>query len=126
LASVVQGGTGQRIGRELRVPLGPGGPRVPVPAYGKTGTTNDYRNAAFLGYMAAPRGQARGFDPSSGYAIGVYTGFDDNQAMNRPGFRGTGSSTSIPAWKDIAQNIVKLKDYSERIAPDFDTETDTL
>lgn len=126
LAGVVQGGTGRRIGRELRVRLGPGGSSVPVPAYGKTGTTNDYRNAAFLGYMAAPRGQAKGFDPASGYAIGVYTGFDDNRPMNHTGFRGTGSSSSIPAWLDIARNIVKLKDYSARIARAEREEPDTL
>jgi penicillin-binding protein 1A len=116
LASVVRGGTGQRIGRELTMPLGKGGPRVAVPAYGKTGTTNDYRNAAFLGYIAAPKGQGKGFDPTSGYAIGVYTGFDDNKPVDHRGFRGTGASTAIPAWLGIAQNIVKLKKFQERIA----------
>jgi membrane peptidoglycan carboxypeptidase len=119
LASVVQGGTGQRIGRELTVPAPPGAPspRVPVPAYGKTGTTNDYRNAAFLGYIAAPKGQEKGFDPAAGYAIGVYTGFDDNTVMNRPGFRGTGASAAIPAWLEIAQAITRLQKYAERLGP---------
>jgi penicillin-binding protein 1A len=119
LASVVQGGTGQRIGRELRMPLGgQNGAEpvtVPVPAYGKTGTTNDYRNAAFLGYLAAPKGQGKGFDPAAGYAIGVYTGFDDNRPMSRAGFRGTGASAAIPAWLGIARDIVKIKDYAGRV-----------
>ncbi len=115
LASVVKGGTGQRIGRELTTTLGKNGPRISVPAFGKTGTTNDYRNAAFLGYIAAPKGQDKGFDPASGYAIGVYTGFDDNKQVNYRGFRGTGASTAIPAWLGIAQNIVKLKKFPERL-----------
>jgi penicillin-binding protein 1A len=118
LASVVRGGTGQRIGRELRMPLGRSGGEaamVAVPAYGKTGTTNDYRNAAFLGYLAAPKGQGKGFDPAAGYAIGVYTGFDDNRPMSRAGFRGTGASAAIPAWLGIARGIVKIKDYAGRV-----------
>jgi membrane peptidoglycan carboxypeptidase len=120
LASVVQGGTGQRIGRELRIPLKTAsGPttQIAVPAYGKTGTTNDYRNAAFLGFMAAPKGQGKGYDPTAGYAIGVYTGYDDNRPLtNRLGFRGTGASAAIPAWLDIARNIARLQKYSERVA----------
>ena len=119
LASVVQGGTGQRIARELRIGLGEPPVSVPVPAYGKTGTTNDYRNAAFIGYMAAPKGQGKGFDPMSGYAIGVYTGFDDNRVMNRPGFRGTGASAAIPAWLGIAQGIAAIERFATRVeAPD--------
>lgn len=119
LASVVQGGTAQRIGRELRIPLkAPDGGTVttPVPAYGKTGTTNDYRNAAFIGYIAAPKGQGKGYDPMAGYAIGVYTGFDDNRPLtNRLGFRGTGASAAIPAWLGIARDIARIKKYSESI-----------
>lgn len=117
LASVVQGGTGQRIARELRI--APGNPPVPmsVPAYGKTGTTNDYRNAAFIGYMAAPKGQGKGFDPMAGYAIGVYTGFDDNRAMDRPGFRGTGASAALPAWLGIARDIAAIERFAERVEP---------
>jgi hypothetical protein len=122
LASVVQGGTGQRIGRELRMPIGNPPISMAVPAYGKTGTTNDYRNAAFLGFIAAPRGQGKGFDPAAGYAIGVYTGFDDNRSMTRPGFRGTGAAAAIPAWLGIAQAIVSLKNYPERVeTPDPDS-----
>ncbi len=83
-----------------------------VPAFGKTGTTNDYRNAAFFGYVAAPRDDGKGFDPAKGYVIGVYSGFDDNTAMTRRGFRGTGANAAVPAWLGIAQSLVKLKNFS--------------
>ena len=113
LGAVVRGGTGQQIGRELRLPsvndTTQGGI---VPAFGKTGTTNDYRNAAFLGYIAAPSDGGKSFDPFSGFVIGVYSGFDNNTPMSRPGFRGTGAMAAVPAWLSIAQSLVKLEDYS--------------
>ncbi len=112
LGSVVRGGTGQRVARELTIPRD--GARVSVPAYGKTGTTNDYRNAAFIGYIAGPA--EGGFDPGAGYAIGVYTGFDDNRPMTGPGLRGTGASMALPAWIDIAKGIVSSRDYAGRVA----------
>ncbi len=117
LGSVVEGGTGQRIGRELRMPLGSGASvaEVPVPAFGKTGTTNDYRNGAFLGFIAAPEAPGKGFDPAAGYTLGVYTGFDDNAPMTHPGFRGTGAWVAVPAWLALAQTMVKLEDYSTRV-----------
>ncbi len=113
LGAVVRGGTGQRIGRELRLPGGNDTlTGAVVPAFGKTGTTNDYRNAAFLGYVSAPAEDGKSFDPSTGYTIGVYSGFDNNTPMSRAGFRGTGANAAVPAWLGIAQSMVKLKDYS--------------
>jgi penicillin-binding protein 1A len=116
LGSVVKGGTGQHIGRNLKVPMGENsGPEIPLPAYGKTGTTNDYRNGAFLGYIAAPKGTNKGFDSQSGYAIGDYVGFDDNVSMVRKGFKGTGSSVAIPAWIAQARAIAEVDAFSDRI-----------
>ncbi len=116
LASVVKGGTGQQIGRELKVPMGDKGTaELPLPAYGKTGTTNDYRNGAFLGFIAAPKGQNKGFDSQSGYAIGNYVGFDDNVSMLRHGFKGTGSAVAIPAWIAEARAIAEIDAFSDHI-----------
>ncbi|MDB5103308.1 MAG: Peptidoglycan glycosyltransferase [Fibrobacteres bacterium] len=116
LGSVVKGGTGQQIGRELKVPMGEkGGPELPLPAYGKTGTTNDYRNGAFLGFVSAPKGQNKGFDSQSGFAIGNYVGFDDNISMLRKGFKGTGSSVAIPAWIAEARAVAEIDAFADRI-----------
>jgi membrane peptidoglycan carboxypeptidase len=122
LGTVVKGGTGQQIGRELKIPMAPSAfaldkaaAELPLPAYGKTGTTNDYRNGAFLGFIAAPKGQGKGFDPASGYAIGAYTGFDDNAIMQRKGFKGTGSSVAIPAWIPMARAVADVDAFSEHI-----------
>ncbi len=116
LGAVVKGGTGQQIGRELKIPTGDkGGPELPLPAYGKTGTTNDYRNGAFLGFVAAPKGVNKGFDAQSGFCIGDYVGFDDNVSMLRKGFKGTGSAVAIPAWIQQAHAIAEIDAFADRI-----------
>ncbi len=115
LASVVQGGTGQQISRELKVPAPEGGVEIGLPAYGKTGTTNDYRNGAFLGFIAAPKGIGKGFDAPSGFTLGAYVGFDDNAVMSHKGFKGTGSSVAIPAWIGMARSVALIDAFAERI-----------
>ena len=116
LGSVVKGGTGQQIGRVLKIPIGDkGGPDLALPAFGKTGTTNDYRNGAFLGFIAAPKGVNKGFDSQSGYTIGDYVGFDDNVSMVRKGFKGTGSSVAIPAWIMQARSVAEIDAFADRV-----------
>ncbi len=68
---------------------------------GKTGTTNDFRNAAFLGQV--PRtvdGQER-----DGYLLGVYVGYDDNRRMTRGSTRLHGASGALPAWSGIVAGL---------------------
>jgi penicillin-binding protein 1A len=125
LGTVVKGGTGQQIGRELKIPTADkNGPQITLPAYGKTGTTNDYRNAAFLGFVAAPKGVNKGFDSQSGFAIGSYVGFDDNTPMQRKGFKGTGASGAIPAWISIARAVAAVDGFADRVdLLDLDVQT---
>ncbi|HWC50354.1 MAG TPA: PBP1A family penicillin-binding protein [Nitrospira sp.] len=55
---------------------------------GKTGTTDGYRDAWFIGY-------------TSELVIGVWIGFDDERAL-----RLTGSQAALPIWMDIARRIL--------------------
>ncbi len=71
MEGVVERGTGVRL-RELGRPLA-----------GKTGTTNENRDAWFMGF-------------SPDMAVGVYVGFDQPESL---GDRETGSSVAIPIWK---------------------------
>jgi len=71
LAVVVERGTGIRL-RALERPLA-----------GKTGTTNDNRDAWFVGF-------------SPDLAVGVYVGFDRPESL---GDRETGSSVAVPVWQ---------------------------
>jgi penicillin-binding protein 1A len=73
LRGVVQRGTAAKAAA-LNWPLG-----------GKTGTTDDYTDAWFIG-----------FDPD--ITIGVWTGFDQKRTM---GPAGTGSDSALPIWIDI-------------------------
>ncbi len=119
LGSVVKGGTGQQIYKELKVfgggKNGAGNLELSIPAYGKTGTTNDYKNGAFLGFVAAPRGPGKGFDSQAGFSIGTYVGFDDNRVMLHKGFKGTGAGVAIPAWLATAKALVQVQDFASRI-----------
>lgn len=62
---------------------------------GKTGTTNNYVDAWFLGF-------------SSRLVTGVWTGFDDNKTM---GFAETGARSALPIWKGFMQ--LGVKKYGE-------------
>jgi penicillin-binding protein 1A len=73
LRGVVQRGTAQKAAA-LNWPVG-----------GKTGTTDDYTDAWFIG-----------FDPD--ITIGVWTGFDQKRTM---GPAGTGAESALPIWIEI-------------------------
>jgi penicillin-binding protein 1A len=73
LRGVVQRGTATKAAA-LNWPIG-----------GKTGTTDDYSDAWFVG-----------FDPD--ITIGVWVGFDQKRSM---GPAGTGSESALPIWVDI-------------------------
>jgi penicillin-binding protein 1A len=84
LRGVVQNGTG-RGARLLSAFLG-----------GKTGTTNNYVDAWFIGF-------------SSNLVTGVWTGFDDNTTLGWPE---TGSQAALPIWKDFMEyGIRKYGEY---------------
>jgi penicillin-binding protein 1A len=56
-----------------------------IPAAGKTGTTNDYRDAWFIGYTRE-------------LAAGVWIGFDNMRSL---GSKETGSRAALPVWIDF-------------------------
>jgi len=71
LAGVIAHGTGKAAA-------------LPRPAAGKTGTTQDYKDAWFIGYTAD-------------LVAGVWLGNDDNTPMNKV----TGGSLPAPVWKSF-------------------------
>jgi penicillin-binding protein 1A len=78
LESVVQEGTGRRV-RALDRPVA-----------GKTGTTNDFRDAWFMGYTPH-------------LVAGTWVGFDQEQPLGRAE---TGSRAAIPIWLDFMAGAV--------------------
>lgn len=89
--------------------------KQPYPLLGKTGTANDYRNAAFLGYVPLLTSDLSGVGFQGGYTVGVYAGYDDNLPMVRGGFRVSGSLGALPAWSEIAQGLLDVEQVADRI-----------
>lgn len=73
LTSVIREGTGRRARRLQR------------PVAGKTGTSNDVRDAWFVGYTAER-------------VAGVWVGYDDRRTLGR---RESGSRTALPIWVEV-------------------------
>lgn len=86
-----------------------------VPLFGKTGTTNSYRNAAFVGAVpAVVEGQLQ---VGKGPVIAAYVGYDDNKEMKRGGIRLMGASASLPIWLATAQGVVNAERHGDRLDP---------
>ncbi len=63
----------------------------PIPVMGKTGTTNNYRDALFLGSTYGP----------DGITVAVRIGFDDNRSL---GGMETGGRAALPIFKEVMLN----------------------
>jgi penicillin-binding protein 1A len=73
-----------------------------APAAGKTGTTDDYSDAWFVGFV--PR-----------LACGVWVGFDARKSI---GSRMTGAAAALPAWCGFMNEAVKVYGKEEFPAPE--------
>ncbi len=92
LEGVVERGTGVRI------------KAVGKPLAGKTGTTNESRDAWFVGF-------------SPDLAVGVYVGYDNPRTLGR---KETGSSAAAPIFRDFMKAALKGKPATPfRIPPDI-------
>lgn len=87
----------------------------PYPLMGKTGTANDYRNSAFVGYVPVLAPDQSGLSLQGGFTVGVYAGYDDNQPMVKGGTRVSGSLGALPAWSDIAQSLLDIEKMGDRL-----------
>ncbi|MCX5904313.1 MAG: PBP1A family penicillin-binding protein [Proteobacteria bacterium] len=79
LQSVVEEGTGKKVSALNR------------PCAGKTGSTNDFRDAWFIG-----------FTPQ--LVTGAWVGYDDNASLGK---RETGGVVAAPIWLNFMQQVVK-------------------
>jgi penicillin-binding protein 1A len=69
----------------------------PIPVMGKTGTTNSYRDALFVGSTYG----------SDGITVAVRIGFDDNRSL---GGMETGGRAALPVFREVM-----LKTYQEKL-----------
>jgi penicillin-binding protein 1A len=68
----------------------------PIAVMGKTGTTNNYRDALFLGSTFGP----------SGITVAVRIGFDDNRSL---GAKETGALAALPVFREIMLEVYRNK-----------------
>lgn len=88
---------------------------LPLPLLGKTGTANDFRNAAFFGYVPVLADGETAMDMADGYTVGVYVGFDDNRPMEKGSTRIAGSAGALPTWSGIASGILALEGIGDQV-----------
>jgi len=75
---------------------------------GKTGTTNDYKNVAFLGALPTYVKEKNGIALDSVVAIGSYVGFDDNKPLKSGRTRIAGASGGLPQWASFAKEEIDI------------------
>jgi penicillin-binding protein 1A len=112
LRNVVLHGTGRRAIEIAK----------PSPLGGKTGTTNDYKNSAFIGY--APIWREDGYDPTESLTVASYVGYDDNRSMSRGSTRLQGASGALPAWAGAIEAMAAMGLLGEPPADAKDAEVD--
>ena len=64
----------------------------PIAVMGKTGTTDEFRDALFVGSTYGPRG----------ITVAVWIGFDDNRSL---GSRETGGRVALPVFQDLLLKV---------------------
>ena len=96
LYNIVQHGTGQR-GKSFTLN------GVSIPLLGKTGTTNSYKNAAFVGMV--PKAEAGSWNVSNGVTIASYVGFDVPKPMSFGKLQLSGASGALPVWLETAKGV---------------------
>ncbi|MCB9594915.1 MAG: PBP1A family penicillin-binding protein [Sandaracinaceae bacterium] len=89
MTSVVRTGTARRA-RSLRRPLA-----------GKTGTSNEVRDAWFVGFSAER-------------VAGVWVGYDDRRPLGR---RESGASTALPIWMELMERAHQRRPATEFAIP---------
>ncbi len=96
--------THENIEQMLRAAINRGTGRaatLPIANYGKTGTTQNYRDALFVGY-------------AGDLVVGVWVGNDDNSSLGGV----TGGGTPARIWRDFMRGALSLAPPKPTSAPD--------
>ncbi|PKN64146.1 MAG: hypothetical protein CVU57_16365 [Deltaproteobacteria bacterium HGW-Deltaproteobacteria-15] len=88
---------------------------IPLPVFGKTGTSNKYTNSSFVGFLPGPNEQSGTLDIKEGYVIASYVGYDDNRPMKGKHIVIYGSSGALPLWVDTGNAIVNGSIYKKAV-----------
>jgi len=116
LRMVMVAGTGRRAKDAVRLVLDVEREKVmiPIPAFGKTGTANQFTNSSFVGLIPGEK-EGKGLEVQKGYVIAAYVGYDDNRPMKGKHTAIYGASGALPLWIDTANAIVNSHAFKERL-----------
>ena len=115
LRSVFTNGTARSQVNALTVTSPDGTTSLRYPALGKTGTTNDYRNVAFMGAIPTYVAEKEGIALDSVVAIGSYVGFDNNKPLKSGKTRIAGASGGLPQWAAFAKEEIEILGTADNI-----------
>ena len=115
LRSVFTNGTARSQVANLTVSSADGSTTLRFPVMGKTGTTNDYRNVAFLGALPTYVSEKNGISTDSVMAVGSYVGFDDNKPLKSGRTRIAGASGGLPQWASFVKEEIGILGIPEQL-----------
>jgi membrane peptidoglycan carboxypeptidase len=115
LRLVMENGTGRsaRDAIKLTMPLDQEEINIPIPSFGKTGTSNRFTNSSFVGIVPGPSRESSPLGLSHGYAVASYVGYDDNRPMKGERVVVYGASGALPLWIDTVNALLNSTDYKE-------------
>ena len=111
LRNVMENGTGRSARDAVRVF------DIPIPSFGKTGTSNNYTNSSFVGFIPGYNKKGGQMSMKDGYVIASYVGYDDNRPMKGKYLSVYGAAGALPLWVDTAKAVVASPDYVAGLQP---------
>ncbi|MES2614755.1 MAG: transglycosylase domain-containing protein [Bdellovibrionota bacterium] len=88
--------------------------KIRVPVFGKTGTTNNFTNGTYIGFLPYPAYNGDTLSSDNAYTIASYVGYDSNDPMVNKWYHAVGGA-AIPAWQEIALDIIKEQNFAEKL-----------
>ncbi len=115
LRLATENGTGRSARDAVRMKIDLEGSRMelPVPCFGKTGTSNKHTNSSFVGFVPGPKTGESGFGLDKGFVVASYVGYDDNRPMKGRHVVIYGASGALPLWIDTINTIVNGREYKK-------------
>jgi penicillin-binding protein 1A len=109
LRKVMEVGTGRKARDTVRIF------DIPLPTFGKTGTSNEFTNSSFVGLIPGYNQETTLFDMDQGYSIAAYVGYDDNRPMKGKHIEIYGASGALPLWVDTANAVITSPEFLKGI-----------
>jgi penicillin-binding protein 1A len=89
--------------------------QIKVPALGKTGTSDEFRNSSFVGFLPGALKDTSNLTLGKGVVLAAYVGYDDNRPMKNKRIRIFGASGALPIWISVAQAAIQYLGLEDQL-----------